>query len=208
MEIFGYGTFLIVNNDEGRFYRLTHSYGYRWYKYDFSTGNLLNIAGETLESQYQTLVNGKPATAEKNNEEVFDLIVDAIKNKTSFDSKPYQPNSSMRFQVVVEETYIDLVVINNKNEHSQSVAIFTEKDVKIYFPEIYGPKSNFKFINNFLRKLSEAFETDKFNYVYSPIGAKRNGKIKITKMNFYYDQGVRGCVFEYIPFVNPLVITL
>jgi hypothetical protein len=114
----------------------------------------------------------------------------------------------MRFQVVVEETYIDLVVINKKNEHSQSVAIFTEKDVKIYFPVIYGLNGNFKFINNFLKKLSEAFETDKFNYTYSPIGAKSKGKIKITKMNFYMDEGRRGCVTEIIPFVNPLIITL
>jgi|694.fasta_scaffold57713_9 hypothetical protein len=209
MEIFGYGAFAIVDHNGDRFYRFNHSYGYKWHQYDFATGNLLQYElCETLENHYRALYNNKPATTEKNNEEVFDLIVEAIKNKTSFDSKPYQPNSSMRFQVVIEETYIDLVVINIKNEHSQSVARFTEKDVKIYFPEIYGLSSNFKFINNLLEKLSEAFETDKFNYRYSPIGAKCKGKIRITKMNFYLDEGRRGCVNEIIPFVNPLIITL
>jgi hypothetical protein len=205
MEIFGYGAFAIVDHNGDRFYRLTHSYGYKWYKYEFSTGNLLNIAGETLESQYQTLVNGKPATAEKNNEEIFDLIVDAIKNKTSFDSKPYQPNSGERFLVNVSETSIDLVATRIKNNHSQILATFTEKDVKIYFPEIYANKRNHKFLNNLLTKLNVAFETDKFSYRYKLV---RNDKIRIDKMNFYYDQGVRGCVFEYIPFVNPIVITL
>jgi hypothetical protein len=205
MEIFGYGAFAIVDHNGDRFYRLTHSYGYKWYKYEFSTGNLLNIACETLESEYQALFNRKPATAEKNNEEIFDLIVDAIKNKTSFDSKPYQPNSGERFLVNVSETSIDLVATRIKNNHSQILATFTEKDVKIYFPEIYANKRNHKFLNNLLTKLNVAFETDKFSYRYKLV---RNDKIRIDKMNFYYDQGVRGCVFEYIPFVNPLVITL
>jgi hypothetical protein len=206
MEIFGYGAFQIVNNDEGRFYRHKHSYGHRWYKYEFSTGNLLPYElYETLEVQYQALVNGKPATAEKNNEEIFDLIFDAIKNKTAFDSKPYQPNSGERFLVNVSETSIDLVATRIKNNHSQILATFTEKDVKIYFPEIYANKRNHKFLNNLLTKLNVAFETDKFSYRYKLV---RNDKIRIDKMNFYYDQGVRGCVFEYIPFVNPLIITL
>jgi hypothetical protein len=216
MDIKGHGSFIRIDYEGKRYFRLCEGPGYNWYEYEFFANSMQLLTNEgvmkfelamELETQFKALFNNNPVKTEINNKKVLTLIADAIKNRKDFDSGPYQPNNDKRFIVKSDKDQSFLKIIQKSNNQEFLIGSFTDSNSFIYYPNesLYGRSSRARFINSLLSALNDKFDNNNFNYRYKE--TSNSGKIEICVPT--YDPEHKNIVFKkIIPFSNPLVIPL
>ena len=197
MDIKGHGSFIRIDHEGNRYIRLCEwdIFGYSWYKYDFFTDSmqLLTSEGvmqfklaEELEEAYRESIKPKDSKFDLSNEEMFPLMMEAIKNREPFDSNDHQPNSSKDRKFIVsidEDNNAVLWVQPNANiytfgsgmKHYKTpyrLAVFKEDKIELHIPSLEllpRTKGRPKLIRALLKLISEHFNvpeyifTEKFN---------------------------------------------
>jgi predicted nucleic acid-binding Zn ribbon protein len=208
MEIKGSGLFLYVEYEGKQYYRLSYRplYNYQWFECDFETKSMQALTNKCavkydlakkLEDIRKELV--APKQPELNTEEMFKLLLDAVKRRDEFDSSNYQPNAKFYFTVTVdsEKTF---AVLKHMTDEPYVAAIFSDREIQIYIPnkEQLGGKRGKK-INRLLRLI-----TEKFNIATYLLKEEQSSD---TEFVFFKREGEIG-PFEKVVTPNPLIIPL
>jgi hypothetical protein len=216
MDIKGYGSFLYVDYEGKRYYRLSYSplYGYNWFEYDFFTDSMQLLTNEgvmnhTLSRKLEEVLKERnaPKKLEPNTEEMFKMMLEAVENRNEFDSSKVQPSASTSYRVRVdsEKTIAYVYHQPKKDGDSYLAAAFCDNKIEIYVPDKYDDlgishrKAKTK-INKLLKAISEHFNTASYCY--------RESCNKGTGFHIFFKiEGEYG-PYEKVMTTNPLVIPL
>lgn len=156
------GTFIVFYHEENHYYRFSPYFcDFSWFRLDQSS--LLKVTKEEkinqLESLYQSYI--KPYSLEKNTDEVFTMIGQAIKNNEKFHSSTVQPNSSIEYSV-----FSGILSVKEKHESkSYQLAIFGKNVVHLIpeqLPYTYNRKR--KLMNRIFEMLTREFSITRFYF--------------------------------------------
>jgi hypothetical protein len=193
MDIKGHGSFIRIEYEGNRYIRLCEwdIFGYSWYKYDFFTDSMQLLTNEgvmqfelakELEEAYQESIKPKDSKFDLSNEEMFPLMMDAIKNREPFDSNDHQPNSSKdrKFIVLIDEDNNAVLWVQpnvkiytfgrSGGRHYKTpyrLAMFREDRIELHIPSLDmlpRTKGRPKLIRMMLKMISEHFNVPKYIY--------------------------------------------
>jgi hypothetical protein len=210
MDIKGHGSFIRIDYEGKRYFRLCEFPGYNWYEYEFFTDTMQLLTNEgvmkfelvkELEDAYQDYIKPKSLKFDLSNEEMFPLMMEAIKNREPFDSNDHQPNSSKdrKFIVKITENNDAILIIHpnvkiytfpSGGKHYKtpySLAVFKEDKIELHIPSLDmlpRTKGRPKLIRTMLKMISEHFNVPE--YIYTE---KFNGELllfTIYKEEFAY----------------------
>lgn len=186
------GYFKAYDYNGERYFRLGDENGCNWYRYDFfnDTMQLLTNEGvmqfdlvEELDKAWEEIHKPKSCKFDLSNEEMFPLMMEAIKNRQPFDSSVHQPNSSRdrKFVVKITENNDALLSIQpdpsvkSYTQHGElkyyktpyKIAVFKNDAIEIHIPsldKLPRTKGRPKLIKTMLRLISEHFNVPKYIY--------------------------------------------
>ena len=189
MDIKGHGSFIRIDHEGNRYIRLCEwdIFGYSWYKYDFFTDSmqLLTSEGvmwfelaEELEEAYRESIKPKDSKFDLSNEEMFPLMMEAIKNREPFDSNDHQPNSSKDRKFIVsidEDNNASLWFQPDANvrlgtsyyKDGFKLALFKKDKIELHIPtlqQLRRTKGRPRLIKFLLNMISEHFKVPKCIY--------------------------------------------
>jgi hypothetical protein len=190
MDIKGHGSFIRIDYEGKRYFRLCEGPGYNWYEYEFFANSMQLLTNEgvmkfelamELEEAYQESIKPKSCRFDLSNEEMFPLMMEAIKNREPFDSNDHQPNSSKDRKFIVsidEDNNAVLSVQPNANfytfesgmkhyETPYRLAVFTGDKIELHIPSLDRlprTKGRPKLIRAMLKMISEHFNVPEYNY--------------------------------------------
>jgi hypothetical protein len=194
MDIKGHGSFIRIDHESKRYFRLCEGPGYKWYEYNFFTDSMQLLTNEgvmqfelaeELEEAYQESIKPKSLKFDLSNEEMFPLMMEAIKNREPFDSNDHQPNSTKDRKFIVKITENnDAILSIHPNvkiytlggmKHYKTpyrLAVFKDDEIELHIPSLERlprTKGRPKLIKFLLNMISEHFKvpkciyTEKFN---------------------------------------------
>ena len=143
MDIKGYGSFLYVDYEGKRYYRLSYSplYGYKWFEYDFWADSMQLLTNEgvmnyALSQKLEEVFKERttPKKLEPNTDEMFKMMLEAVENRNEFDSSTVQPNSSTSYRVKVDSEKANAYIYHQpqKDGDSYLAAAFCDSKIKFY----------------------------------------------------------------------------
>jgi hypothetical protein len=188
MDIKGHGSFIRIDYEGNRYIRLCEWPGYKWYEYDFFTDSMQLLTNEGVmkfelamefEEAYQESIKPKSLKFDLSNEEMFPLMMEAIKNREPFDSNDHQQNSSKarKFIVLIDENNnavlwvqpnANIYTFESGMKHYKTpyrLAAFKEDKIELHIPSLDmlpRTKGRPKLIRAMLKLISEHFNVPEY----------------------------------------------